>query len=74
MVKKLLSNDEAAEILGVSERTIRRYQNTRGLKYQIVGNVRVTDPADISAFRKRLEEKKNIRLKASRIQRRDSGK
>lgn len=74
MVKKLLSNDEAAEILGVSERTIRRYQNTRGLKYQIVGNVRVTDPADIAAFRKKLEEKKNIRLKASRIQRRDSGK
>ena len=47
---KMYTKQEAAELLGVSERTIRRYMYTRDLKYQRFGYFVLISEEDLKDF------------------------
>jgi len=63
MSDKLVSKQEAAQILGVSERTISRYLNAGRLRGAIIGKAWRIKESDVQAFFEEMREQTAEALK-----------
>ena len=64
MSDKLVSKQEAAQILGVSERTISRYLNEGKIRGAIIGKAWRIKESDVQAFFEEMREQTAEALKA----------